>query len=121
MHEAEVALLDEVEKWQTRSLVLLRDRYDQTKVGLHEGAFGFFTAAEIAVEFAALGRGEFIGALERNSCFGALFDGLCQTNFVILSQQRVLTNIGEIQPDEIFFVPLNTFFGHGHPILKLQW
>jgi hypothetical protein len=40
VHEAEVALLDEVEQRQTGGLVLLRDRHDESQVGLNEGPLG---------------------------------------------------------------------------------
>ena len=40
VHQAEVALLDEVEERQARRLVLLGDRDDQPQVRLHEGPLG---------------------------------------------------------------------------------
>src|SRR5205823_2714895 len=42
VHQAEVALLDQVEQRQARSLVLLRDRDDQAEVGLDEGLLCVF-------------------------------------------------------------------------------
>ena len=38
VHQAEVALLDQVQERQARGLVLLGDRHDEAQVGLHEGA-----------------------------------------------------------------------------------
>src|SRR5690606_15464901 len=40
VHQAEVALLDQVEERQARRLVLLRDRDDEAQVGLHERRLG---------------------------------------------------------------------------------
>jgi len=42
VHQAEIALLDQVEQRQAGCLVLLGDRDDQTQVGLHERPFGIF-------------------------------------------------------------------------------
>ena len=47
VHEAEVALLDQVEQRQARSLVLLGDRHNEPQIGLHERALGLFTLAEL--------------------------------------------------------------------------
>jgi hypothetical protein len=35
---------------------------------------------------------------------------LGQANLIVLGQEWVLANIGEIEPDKIFFVPLDTLF-----------
>ena len=37
-------------------------------------------------------------------------DRLGETNLIVLREKGVLANIGEIQPDKIFFVPLDTLF-----------
>src|SRR5439155_24433436 len=38
----------------------------------------------------------------------ARLDGLRQANFVVLGQQRVLPDVGEVEPDEVFLVSLDT-------------
>jgi hypothetical protein len=40
------------------------------------------------------------------------FDLLGETNFVILRQKRVLTDVGQIQADKVFFVTIDSVFGH---------
>ena len=56
VHEAEVALLDEVEEGQAGGLVLLGDRDDQAQVGLDEGALGVLTLADGLAQLALAGR-----------------------------------------------------------------
>ena len=52
VHQAEVALLDEVEQRQARRLVLLGDRHDQAQVRLHERALGVLAVAERPAQLA---------------------------------------------------------------------
>ena len=60
VHQAEVALLDEVEQRQARGLVLLGDRHHQPEVGLDEGALGVLALPGDAPKLALLGRGELL-------------------------------------------------------------
>src|SRR4029450_1628244 len=41
------------------------------------------------------------------------------TTLVVLGQQRVLTDVGEVQPNEIFVVAIHAIFGH-HRSLSYQ-
>ena len=113
MHEAEVALLDEVEQGKTRRLVLLGDRHHQAEVRLHEGALGIFTLTDQAPHFALLGGRDFLACgVEVDGGGLAGLDLLGETNLIVLRQQRVLTDIGQVQPDEIFFVALHAILRH---------
>ena len=62
VHQAEVALLDEVEQRQARRLVLLGDRDHEAQVGLHERALGVVALADGARELALAGGGEILPA-----------------------------------------------------------
>ena len=44
----------------------------------------------------------------------ALLDRLGQPDFIFLGQQRILTNVCEVQPYEILFVPLDALLGQGN-------
>ncbi len=110
VHEAEVALLDQVEERQTRGLVLFRDRHDETQVRLDERALGLFTSSKVAIQLTTFGWRDFTGLIDLGASFSTLFDRLRESDLVVLGQQRVLADICEIQPDKIFFVPLDTLF-----------
>ncbi len=117
MHQAEVAFLNQVEQRQARGLVLLRDRHDEAKVGLHEGALGFVARANRATEFALARRGQVLG-LGRfllGTRGDAGLDGLRQPNLVVFGEQRILPNISEVQADKVFLVTLYSFLRHAKP------
>ena len=40
------------------------------------------------------------------------FDGLRETDLVVLRQQRVLPDVGEVETDEVFVVTVDAIFGH---------
>jgi hypothetical protein len=42
----------------------------------------------------------------------ACFDCFRKTNFVVLSEEGVLTDVSEIEPDEVFFVAINPILSH---------
>ena len=112
MHQAEVALLDEVEQRQARRLVLLGDRHDEAQVRLHEGALGVLAVAGRAPQLALAGGGEVLAAgLELGARRVARLDGLGQPDLVVLGEQRVLPDVGEVEADEVFLVPLDTLLG----------
>jgi len=105
--------LDEVEQWQTGSLVFLRNRNHETQVGLHELPLRTRAIALGLLQFAAaIGRDLRIVLLELGGGFLAAFDRLGQANFVVLGEECVLTDVGEVEPNEIFFVPINPVFRH---------
>ena len=114
VHQAEVALLDEVQEREARRLVLLGDRDDQAQVGLHEGALGVLALARRAPQLAlAGGRDVLGGGFELGARLVAGLDGLRQPDLVVLGQQRVLTDVGEVETYEVFLVALDALLGHG--------
>ena len=120
VHQPEVALLDEVEQGQPGRLVLLGDGDDEAQVGLHELALGLLAVAGRATQLAATRRRRILAAVvERLDGLLARLDRLGQADLVILGQQGVLANVGEIQPNEIFVIAVNAIFGH-HGSLSYQ-
>src|SRR5690606_24961914 len=117
VHEPEVALLDEVEERKARRLVLLGDRDDQSQVGLDERALGLLALARRAAQLALASGGEVLVALQLATGGVAGLDGLRQANLVVLGQQRVLADVGEVQPDEIFLVALDALLGQRNVLL----
>ena len=114
VHQAEVALLDQVEQRQARRLVLLGDRHHETQVRLHELALGLLALTGGAAQFALLGGGDLLAAgVERLDRLLAAFDRFREPDLVVLREQRVLTDIGQIQADQVFVVSFDTIFGHG--------
>ena len=65
VHQAEVALLDEVEQRQAGGLVLLGDRDDEPQVRLDERALGVLAFARRAPQLALAGGGDVLAALRR--------------------------------------------------------
>ena len=58
-------------------------------------------------------RGELLGRrVELLERFLAGLDRLGEPDLVILGQQRVLADVGEVQPDEILVIAVNAIFGH---------
>ena len=43
----------------------------------------------------------------------ARFDRLGETDLVVLGQQRVLPDVGEVETNEVFVIAINAIFGHG--------
>ncbi len=121
MHQAEVALLDEVEEREARRLVLLGDRHDEPQVRLHERALGVVTLAGGAPELALLGGRELLAPAEQLlACRVALLDLLGETDLVVLGEERVLPDVGEIEADEIFLVAFDSLLRHPG-ILLSSW
>src|SRR5262249_6013312 len=113
VHQAEVPFLDEVEEGQARRLCRLRERADEPQVGLHERALGVVALARRAAELTLLGGGEVLAGGEKVAARGvAVLDLLRQANLVVLREQRILPDIGQIEPDEIFLVPLDSLLCH---------
>ena len=110
VHQAEVALLDQVQQRQARRLILLRDRHDQTQVRLDEGLLGLLTLHHGSTQLALLRRGEALGRLGHLGLRSPpALDGLGQADLVVLGQQGVLPDVGQVQPDEILVVALDSF------------
>ena len=66
------------------------------------------------IELPAPGRGHPLG-LRPQFLLGAptSFDRLGEPYLVVLGEQRILANVGQIQPDEVFLVALNSLFRQG--------
>ena len=128
VHQPEVALLDQIQQGQAGCLVLLGDGHHQPEVGLDEAALGLLAHLNGAAQYPAAGGREAIGAsggmffvlVEKCLRFVALFDLLGELNLVVLGEQGILADIGQIEPDEILVVALNTLFRHSHtlPIIR---
>jgi len=96
VHEAEVALLDEVQQRQPRRLVLLGNRDDEPQVRLHERALGVVTLARGAAQLPLLGGGEVLAGGEDVAARGiAAFDLLRQPNLDDASMEHVFFHVGE--------------------------
>ena len=121
VHQAEVALLDQVQQREARGLVLLGDRDDEAQVRLHEGALGIVAVPDVLAELTLLGRGQGLAAgFQLGAGFVAALDLLGEADLVVLGEQRVLPDIGQIEPNQIFFVALNTFLRQENPSPKLD-
>src|SRR5205807_2482314 len=116
VHQAQIALLDEVEEQQARRLVLLGDRDDQTKVGLDERALGALAILGLAAQLSPAGGLEVTAVVENGARFITGLDGLRETNLVVFSEQWVLPDIRQVEPDEVFLIPLDTLLGHACPL-----
>ena len=115
MHQPEVALLDEVDERQPRRLILLGDRHDETQVGLHELTLGLLAPASSAAQLTPAGRRDVpaagLNGLDRRS---ACFDRLRQADLIVLGEQGVLTDVSQVQTNEILVISwLNAIIGHG--------
>src|SRR5205085_9794284 len=85
------------------------------------GALGGFAAAGLATQLALAGGREILPAtLEVLARIVAALDRLGETNFVVFGEQRVLPDIGEVETDEVFLVPLDTLFGQEPSLLELE-
>ena len=94
-------------------LVLLRDRHHEPQVRLHERALRVVAQAGGAPQLALLrGRERLATAEQLLARRVALLDLLREADLVVLGEQRVLADVGEIEPDEIFFVALDTLLRH---------
>jgi hypothetical protein len=112
VHQAQVALLDEVEEGQPGGLVLLGDGDDQAQVRLDERALGVHALGVDPAQLAAARLGD-AGALplEVQARLVPGLDGLGQADLVVLGEQGVLPDVREVEPDEVFLIPLDTLLG----------
>jgi hypothetical protein len=120
VNEAQIPLLHEVQEWHIRRLVLLGDRYDQSKVGIDKRLSRLFGFPDLLAQFAPIARrqlGPFAG-LEVAPCLAARLDALSQPDFVLLGQERVPANLIQIEPDKILVATFGPFLRH--PTLSLR-
>ena len=94
------------EAWYFLAIETTRRRFDCTNV-----RWASSPSRARAAQLALLGRGEALAppssSLER---LVARFDLLGQADLVVLREQGVLPDVGQIEPDEVFFVPLDALF-----------
>ena len=110
VHEAEVPLLDQVQQGQAGRLVLLGDRHDQPEVRLHERLLGLLAFHHGPPELALLGGRDPLGRLgDLGLGVPPGLDGLGEAYHVVLGQQWVLTDVCQVEPDEILVVALDSF------------
>ena len=91
-------------------LVLLGDRDDEAQVRLHERPLRVVAVPGAAPQLPLLRRREALGGVQLLAGVVAPLDLLRQANLVVLGEQRVLPDVGEVEPDEVFLVPLNSLF-----------
>ena len=101
--------------WYFLAIETTRRRFDCTNV-----RWASSPVAGGAPQLALLGRGEVLRAPEQLLARGvAVLDLLRETDLVVLGEERVLPDVGEVEPDEIFLVPLDTLLRHpGNPLLS---
>ena len=93
-------------------MILLGDRHDQAQVGLDEGLLGLLALDDAAPQLAFFGRGQAFWRLRHLALGGSAgLDGLGQADLVVLGQQRVLTDIRQVEANEVLVVTLNSFLG----------
>ena len=72
------------------------------------------TLFDRTLQFALASNSESLGCIHFGASGNATLDGLRQTNLVVLREQGVLANVGEVETNEILFVAFNTFLCHCH-------
>ena len=93
-------------------MVFLGDRNDQPQVRLDEGALSVLATLQVALEFTAAGRCEVISPVGQPSPgLDPGLDLLGEADLALFSQQRILTDIGEVQADEVFLVSFDPLLG----------
>src|SRR5439155_23767563 len=106
VHQAEVALLDQVEERQARRLVLLGDRDHQPQVRLHERGLGQLALVGEPPELTALALGQTRLAAYVGPRLVARLDGLGQAYLIVFGEQWVLPYVREVETDVVFLIPL---------------
>lgn len=93
---------------------IFSDRHNEAQVGLNKCSLGDLALTLRATQFALLLHGYFFSDCQFSDSNLASFDGFSQSNFVVFGEQCVLTNISEVEADEVFVVAVNSIFGHCH-------
>src|SRR5262249_18106480 len=92
---------------------LLGDRDDESEVRLDEGPLGLLPLAGHLAQLATLRRRQLAALVELLTRRVAVLDLLRETDLVVLGQQRVLADVGEVEPDDSFLAALEALLGHG--------
>ena len=105
------------EAWYFLAIDTTRRRFDCTKVRSASSP-----ARDWPTQLALAGRREVLAAgLELGAGGVARLDGLGQADLVVLGEQRVLPDVGEVEADEVFLVSFNALFGQDAPLGSLRW
>jgi hypothetical protein len=108
----QVALLHQVEQGQLGRLVLLGDRDDQAQVGLDEGFGRLVTVAHEPAQLSLAGRGDPLGRPHLGARLPTGFDGLGQTGLIVLGEQCMLTDVVQVESDQVFLGLSGVVVGH---------
>ena len=113
VHQAQVALLDEIQQRQPGGLILLGNRDDQPQVRLDEGALGVLATLQVALELTAAGRCKIVSPVgQPGPGLDPGLNLLGEADLTLFGQQRILADVGEVQADEVFLVPFDPLLGH---------
>ena len=98
--------------------VFLGDGHHQPQVGLDEGLLSSFTLEGDTAQLPLFGRCQALGRRRQLSIgLPPGLDGLGQPDLVVLGQQRILADVGQIKSDEVFVVPLEALLCQLHQVL----
>ncbi len=104
-HQAEVALLDQIEQLHAATGVALGDAHDQPQVGLRQLALGPLAALDASHQAAGLGVSELLASLgDLVDPLGGevtLLDELGQPALVVTRQQVDLADLPQVHPHAI--------------------
>ena len=117
MHESEVAVLHEVEQWHVRRLVLLGDRHHEAEVAVDEAFDCGVSLRRHPAQLAPAGGGEIRPPFQLGPGLASRLGSLGQPDLVVLAQQRVATDVIEVETDEVLIGRLNSLVGHWHSSL----
>ena len=116
-HQADVAFLDQVQEAEAAVGVALGDGDHEAQVRLHERTLGDLALLDGLLQLTLLGGVEALGVglLLEGGLAG--FDGLGEADFVVLGEECVLTDVGEIKTNQVFFVAVNAILRHVNSVL----
>ena len=106
VHQAEVPLLDQIQQRQARGLVLLGDGHHEAEVRLHELPLGLLALVHQPAQLDAPAGTQRLAGRQLLPSLAPGLDPLGQIDLVVLREQRVLADVGQIETDEILLVPL---------------
>ena len=99
--QPQVALLDQIEQWQLRGLILLGDGDHQAQVGRDEGLGGLLAVVDPATQLPLAGRRDPRSPVQFTSGLPGDFDGLGQSGLGVLGEQGMLTDVVQIEADQV--------------------
>ena len=112
VHHAQVAFLDQVQQGQLGGLVLLGDGHHQAQVGRDEGRRRLVAGPDQAAQLPLAGRGHPFGSGQLGPGLPAGLGGLGQPGLVVLGQQRTLTDVVQVEADQVLLGLSGLLIGH---------